>query len=939
MKPSNEPGLTTYPEIALSPAGHLYLVDSQTPPDAPDTSAGSSALRRLQRLWAEDPAAGLFEAAGASWHEASAPSLRFWRDFTRLFLTALCHTAGWEAVLAARVQEPAAGDLQALIDRIPPMKGQEYLSPEVLLRLWRGLEARARLDAAAREGGLAAWLRSLDPNWRLVGRVTFHLAENKRDPAFPFAFLATYTERLSDQSRPQYIPLGRALQEYAGRSNRQALLQLLSPVQAASERSPLAKELVESGAIYGPQAWTPADAYRFLREVPVFEACGLIVRVPDWWKGGRPARPKIQAVIGQKKANVLGLDSLLDFSVQATLDGQTLSAEEWASLLASAAGLVSLRGQWVEVDPERLAELMSHWKRIERTAGRDGLSFLRAMRLLSGAEGLEGAGVSTGDAGVDGASPEWCGVEAGRALSAVLEDMRRPEGRADADPGAELRTALRPYQREGVAWLHFLMRLGLGACLADDMGLGKTIQLIALLLVLRREPGPDAATGGLSIAAGKRPASAPVSPPISLLVVPASLVANWKAEIERFAPTLRVLYAHPSETPVAEWADRLAGRSGPLDLVITTYGVLQRMPALKARRYDLAALDEAQAIKNPNTRQTRAVKEIAARTRVVLTGTPIENSLADLWSIFDFLNPGLLGSARSFGAYAKALAGRGAQGYGPLRNLVRPYILRRLKTDKSVIADLPDKTEVRAFCPLTPAQAALYQRTVQELERCLAQSEGIERRGIVLAAIMRFKQVCNHPAHALDDGDYAAGRSGKFGRLREICEELAARQEKALVFTQFREIAGPLAAFLAEVFGRPGLVLHGGTPVARRRGLVEEFQREGGPPFFVLSLKAGGTGLNLTAAGHVIHFDRWWNPAVENQATDRAFRIGQTKNVMVHKFVCRGTIEERIDAMITEKTDLARDVIEAGAERRLTEMPDRELIDFVALDIRRAVGE
>jgi non-specific serine/threonine protein kinase len=383
----------------------------------------------------------------------------------------------------------------------------------------------------------------------------------------------------------------------------------------------------------------------------------------------------------------------------------------------------------------------------------------------------------------------------------------------------------------------------------------------------------------------------------------------------------------------------MEGRKARLDLVITTYGVLQRTDLLRKRPWSLAALDEAQAVKNPATRQARAVKELKAPCRVVLTGTPIENRLSDLWSIFDFLNPGLLGSARVFGTYVKNLSSRGTDAYRPLRTLVRPYILRRLKTDKKVIADLPEKTEVRAFCPLTPVQAGIYQQAVRDLSDRLERSAGIERRGIVLAAILRFKQICNHPAHAMADGDYDPGRSGKFGRLRELCEELAARQEKALIFTQFREITGPLAGFLAEVFGRPGLILHGGTPVGRRRSFVEAFQRDDGPPFFVLSLKAGGTGLNLTAAGHVVHFDRWWNPAVENQATDRAFRIGQTKNVMVHKFVCRGTIEEKIDALITEKMDLAKGLIEEGAEKRLTEMPDEELLKFVALDIHRAAAE
>jgi non-specific serine/threonine protein kinase len=855
------------------------------------------------------------DLTGETWAVAPSPVLRFWRDFARDYLTALCHTPGMETDPAARPNEPDQEYWHGLAERVPPMKGLEYVSSDVLLRLWRSLEGRVRAEAAAHAGGIVGWLRDHDPNWRLVGRVTFHLAENKRNPDRPFAFMATYTSRLSDQSKPQYIPLGRALEEYAGQKNRNLLLRLLSPVQAAAEKSELIRRMTESGAIYQPQAWTAREAYSFLKEIPLLEAGGVIVRVPDWWKSGRPPRPQISVTIGEKKGVVLGLKALLDFSVRASLGGQALTDEEWEKLVRSTSGLVSLRGQWVEVDAARLAELMAHWKRVERDAGRDGLSFLQAMRLLSGAEGLERKEETAADA------PEWFGVQAGRSLAAMLESLRSPESLSAADPGDELRGVLRPYQREGISWLYFLMKLGLGACLADDMGLGKTIQLLSLLVLLRREAAPGASS---------KP---------SLLVVPASLVANWKAEIERFVPTLRVLYAHPSETPVAEWPARLDGRRDRPDLVITTYGVLQRTDSLRRRRWNLAALDEAQAVKNPTTRQTRAVKELQADRRVVLTGTPIENRLSDLWSIFDFLNPGLLGSARAFGAYVKSLSARGPDGFRPLRTLVRPYILRRLKTDKRVISDLPEKTEVRAYCPLTPAQAALYQRAVKDLSSRLGSSDGIERRGVVLAAILRFKQICNHPAHALADGDYDPGRSGKFGRLREVCEELASRQEKALVFTQFREITEPLATFLAGVFGRPGLILHGGTPVRQRRALVEAFQREDGPPFFVLSLKAGGVGLNLTAAGHVIHFDRWWNPAVENQATDRAFRIGQKRNVMVHKFVCRGTIEERIDALIAEKTDLARGLIEDGAEKRLTEMPNEELLKFVALDIHRAVTE
>ena len=418
--------------------------------------------------------------------------------------------------------------------------------------------------------------------------------------------------------------------------------------------------------------------------------------------------------------------------------------------------------------------------------------------------------------------------------------------------------------------------------------------------------------------------------PPSLLVVPASLIANWKAEIQKFAPSISFRIAHPSE----ESDDT---QPPECDLMITSYGMLTRKETLRKRKWRLVILDEAQAIKNSGTRQTRAVKELEASGRIALTGTPVENRLSDLWSLFDFLNPGLLGSAKAFSSFTKQLAAQSQNSYGPLRTLVRPYILRRLKTDKRVIADLPDKIETTAYCSLTRPQAVLYEKMVRDLAKDLEQVEGIERKGLVLAYLMRLKQLCNHPSQVSGDGAYDPAQSGKFQRLREICEELAERQEKVLVFSQFREITDPLADFLAQIFGRPGLILHGQTPVGKRRELVDAFQREQGPPFFVLSLKAGGTGLNLTAASHVIHFDRWWNPAVENQATDRAFRIGQKNNVFVHKFVCRGTVEDRIDELIAQKSGLARDLLDTDGQAMLTEMSNDQLLRFVALDINKAL--
>jgi non-specific serine/threonine protein kinase len=556
-----------------------------------------------------------------------------------------------------------------------------------------------------------------------------------------------------------------------------------------------------------------------------------------------------------------------------------------------------------------LSRTLEQFEAIERRASTDGLSFGEAMRMLAG------AGI-TGDEAAAPADIAWSETVAGPWLAETLAALRAPDGHLRIGPGRSLNGTLRPYQLAGMQWLYLLARLGLGACLADDMGLGKTIQVLSLLLVLNNE------------AKGK---------PI-LLVAPASLLANWAAEIARFAPGLRAVVTHPSAA-TAEDLQNGAGLLAGADLAITSYGYLACAPWLGAISWRLVVLDEAQAIKNPGAKQTRTVKQLKADTRIALTGTPIENRLGDLWSIFDFVNPGLLGTSKQFSSFVKSLAARPHNPYGPLRELVRPYILRRLKTDKSIIADLPDKTEVKTFCLLSRKQAALYQQAVKDLAGKIHDLDGIERRGVVLAFLMRFKQICNHPSQWLGDDAWAEDDSGKLARLREIAEEIAARQEKALVFTQFRETTAPLATFLGAVFGRPGLVLHGETDVKRRKDLVRRFQDDEGVPFFVLSLKAGGAGLNLTAASHVIHFDRWWNPAVENQATDRAFRIGQTKNVLVHKFVCRGTVEDKIDQMIEAKQKLAGDFLGGGGEMLLTEMNDAELLKLVALDLNAAIKE
>lgn len=908
--------------LIITPTGRITAIESSGEVEdqilgvgeaGPAAGLDRRAAKRLASHFAASPAEGLFVLAAEPAELSSSPPLAYWREFAARYLVELCRASEASPGQFDEIPCPASSDLAALRWNAPPMRGGEYLTEDMLATAWSELDTWVRHEASTHDDGLAGFLKDRAPLWHQVGRICFHLAENRRDPDYPFAFLATYAPGLTRGARVQYQPLSNALRQSAGARDNKTLVRLLSPVQRAAEQSGLVRELVESGDLYQPLAWTPNQAHRFLTDVPVFESSGILVRVPDWWK--KRARPTVSVTIGDRRQKKLDQDALLDFRVHLALGDQELTEDEWRQLMAAEQGLVLLRGQWVEVDRDRLTQVLDHWKHAEQAA-QDGISFVAGMRLLAGAS----ADLSSSDGG--DSERQWSFVQAGAWLGQVLEGLRDPGRLAQTRPGVDLRATLRPYQEIGVNWLWFLSQLGLGACLADDMGLGKTIQVLALLALMKRMP--DAKSSGA------KP---------SLLVVPASLLANWKSEMQRFAPTLRGRFVHPSETPRDE-LERMAAL-GPAalrdtDVVFTTYAMLHRQPWLLEIPWQLAVIDEAQAIKNPTARQTKAVKRLKAGARLALTGTPVENRLSDLWSLFDFLCPGLLGSQAKFKEFVKTLDSPAQHGYAPLRRLVQPYILRRLKTDKQIIADLPDKTEVRAFCGLSKRQAALYAKLVDELARGIRSLDGIQRRGLVLTYLMRFKQVCNHPSQLLGDGQYAPDDSGKFSRLAELCDEIASRQEKALVFTQFREMTEPLAARLAEIFGRPGLVLHGSVAVARRRTLVEQFQRDDGPPFFVLSLKAGGTGLNLTQASHVIHFDRWWNPAVENQATDRAFRIGQRRNVLVHKFVCRGTIEERIDALIDEKTQLATDILEGGAEAMLTEMSDADLIRLVALDVDRA---
>ncbi len=638
-------------------------------------------------------------------------------------------------------------------------------------------------------------------------------------------------------------------------------------------------------------------AHAFLRTIaPALATAGFGVQLPGWWTkpSSRLGLRLVASTPGQpgrvETGGVLGFEALTEFRYQLAVGGEVLTDAELAELADLKAPMVQLRGQWIELDAKRLASgLKLVGRRSEATVG-------ELLRL--------GLGLDSGD-GPDELPIE--GVQAEGWLGELLSG--RAEHRLAAVKVPDwFDGQLRPYQVRGLSWLDFLQRVGLGGVLADDMGLGKTVQLLALLA---HQAGPDP----------------------SLLICPMSLVGNWQREAARFTPRLRVHVHHGKERARGRHFTEAVAAS---DLVITTYALAARDAAeLRKITWRRVVVDEAQAIKNAATKQAVAIRSLPAGSRIAVTGTPVENRLADLWSILEFANPGLLGSAATFKKrYAEPIERYGDDGAAErLRRFTGPFILRRLKTDKSIIADLPEKFEMDLLCNLTAEQAALYQAVVDDMLERIENTEGIERRGLVLATMTKLKQVCNHPAQFLRDGSALAGRSGKLDRLDEILDEVLAVGERALLFTQFAEFGAMLRGHLVGRFGREVLFLHGGVAKSARDEMVARFQSAAGgaPPLFVLSLKAGGTGLTLTAANHVVHVDRWWNPAVEDQATDRAFRIGQTRAVQVRKFVCAGTIEEKIATMIRDKRGLAARIV-GGGEQWLTELSTGQLRDLFRLE-------
>ncbi len=759
---------------------------------------------------------------------------------------------------------------------------------------------------------MRGWLDQLRPAASTAPfRTCFRLDQPDPDSEQPMLWRVSYYLQANDD-RSLLVPADKVWKErsstltFLKRQFENPQERLLSDLGKASRLFPAIEDSLRAAR---PQELplTTQQAYAFLREsVPLLEQSGFGVLIPTWWQ--KPsARVRVKLKVkpkagGQTSRGLLGLDSIVSYDWVVSVGDSELSDTEFESLVNLKMPLVRVRGQWVELRPEEIEAAIAFFEK-KRLSG--DMTLGDALRLGLGEEQSE---VGLGVAGIE--TEGW--------LKELMEKLSNTAKIATIKQPSHLQGQLRPYQLKGASWMAFLKQFGFGACLADDMGLGKTIQMISLLLHDREQ--------GEAITAP------------TLLICPMSIVGNWQRELQRFAPSLSVMIHHGAERLSDE---AFLDEAQQHDVVITTYSLaLRDQEHLSKIDWDYLVIDEAQNIKNEAAKQTKAIKGIKARHRIALTGTPVENRLSELWSIMDFLNPRYLGSGMEFRrSFATPIEKyHDAAQAETLKQLIQPFVLRRVKTDKSIIKDLPDKLEMKVFCNLTQEQASLYEAVVKEMMEKIEESEGIERKGLVLSTLLKLKQVCNHPAQFMSDGSSLEGRSGKLARLEEMLAEVLAAGDKALIFTQFAEMGKLLRQYLQGALDSEVLFLHGAASKKQRDIMVQRFQEERhGPSIFLLSIKAGGVGLNLTAANHVFHFDRWWNPAVENQATDRAFRIGQQKNVQVHKFVCVGTVEEHIDQMIEEKKGLAESIVGSG-ESWLTEMSTDQLKAMFALS-REAVGE
>jgi len=876
---------TEHCDIYVTPNGRLHFVES--------------ARARVEAEETEIPDLGVFILSFLrdSSLKFRGPIFRFFHQIAETFMQTVCtHAEFDDKTLPLRLDQAKEWALSC-----PPIKGSEFADEHFFTTLWQKTSVAFWRECGMRP--IRDFLADQYPPWADAGRIYLHIAENQTVEGKPFTILLTYSVRDSEKIRIQHRPIGLALSDASKTNDSKLVESLLRVLSKAAISSTEFARLQVSRSIYRPFHLSAAEAFQLVGQFPLLESAGILCKVPAYWNGKKPEALRVNITFkSSSKRSEMSVHSILGFDVGVALGDQNLTDQEIVQLLQSNDQYQCLRGRWIEVNSERIGKLLEHWRRASEFAAGGGLSFGQAMRWTSGFDIPEAPFANPFSSE---SMRDIVTFRTDKDLTQMLKSLVTPTEQVEIESemiiAKKIKAQLRPYQLKGISWLRSIAELGMGGCLADDMGLGKTLQVITLLTILKengRSKGP------------------------SLLIVPASLIGNWLGEIEKFSPELSSFIFHASVGRADK--DVTPVEVKDIDLVITTYGMITRESWINIYNWNLIVADEAQAIKNPGTKQSKAVRALKGNVRFALSGTPIENNLTDLWSIFDFAIPGLLGPKEHFAQMVKDMTD-----FTPLRTIVSPWLLRRKKSDPKVISDLPDKAEMKVYCFLTPEQALLYKKQVEQTAAAIGATEGIARKGLIFSMMMKLKQICNHPSQREGDGRYDPKSSGKFIQLRELCEAISARQEKVLIFTQFRELTDIIAHELESVFRRAGLILHGDVPVKKRRDLVSQFQLDSGPPFFVLSLKAGGTGLNLTAANHVIHFDRWWNPAVENQATDRAYRIGQRKNVLVHKFICKGTMEDNIDALIESKKTLADDVVGSRAEVNLSALSDAELLSLI----------
>lgn len=872
--------------------------------------------KELAQKFLDDKWQALFELGLEKKIDFESAPLSFLQQVATDFITDLVHQPRLEELREKVEIKPSKERLEALLSRKPFVKEAGYITKAWLENIYAHLNQCFGQKIASYPGSVKKFFNEFNEDLNLAESIFFHLVENPKGGPYPFAFLATYAKKLNN-GRIRHVPLADVLEEY--QTDRSKIMELLSCLIRVSEVSPLISKFMVSGELFHPLGLSADEAYTFLKAVPDLEKLGIVCRIPNWWKK-KSNSIFLNIKIGEEKPSLFGLDSLISLKPILSVDDQKLTKADIRKILETSEGLILIKGKWVEASPKKLQALLDLMEKLPKEvtlqeALQQEIHF-KEQDILEDEDTVQ--------------------LSHGKWLQDHLQKLSNPSIICKTSLPKGFNATLRPYQVEGYNWLNALSKLGFGALLADDMGLGKTIQTLAWLAKeYQKDPKKKA-----------------------LLIVPASLLGNWKKEAKQFAPNLSLECIH--SRPSIEKFEHTPYKDLPF-LNVTTYGMAIRLEKLKEYNWDFLILDEAQAIKNPGTKQSQLVKNLKAHQRLAMTGTPIENNLINLWSIFDFLNRGLLGTSSDFQDFIKKTKEE-PELLNQLQTMISPFFLRRLKSDKSIISDLPDKIEQNDYIELSEKQKILYGQVIEQLEQELIEKkekqeaknlkpfQSVEdldeddlsedkaptsgRTGLVLGALIKLKQICNHPDQYLGQKEYAFEESGKFKMLKEICDSIRDNHECVLVFTQFREMVEPLNQELEKIFGAKGLVIDGQTPVAEREKIVEAFNKQNTYiPYIVLSLRAAGVGLNLTRANHVIHFDRWWNPAVENQATDRAYRIGQHKNVIVHKFVCLQTLEEKIDEMIQSKQDLADSIIQGSSESWLTSLSDQELLDTLRIKL------